>query len=95
MKNIAILHYASPPIIGGVESTIYHHSRLLVREGFKVEVISGRGEKFHPEVLFHRIPEIDSRQPEPSKVGQELAEGKVTRAFGDLVDRLYSLLSKA
>jgi mannosylglucosylglycerate synthase len=94
MKRIAILHYASPPIIGGVESTIYHHSRLLAEAGFKVEVISGRGEKFHPEVVFYRIPEINSRHPLPSAVGQELAEGKVTSAFAELANRLVHQITE-
>jgi len=31
MRRVGILHYAAPPIVGGVESTIYHHARLLAR----------------------------------------------------------------
>jgi mannosylglucosylglycerate synthase len=94
MNKIAILHYASPPIIGGVESTIYHHARLLSEAGFKVEVLAGRGEHFQPLTAFHQIDEIDSRQPEPSKVVQELVKGHVTPAFEDLADRLFHRISE-
>ncbi|MFQ6000100.1 MAG: hypothetical protein ACE5LG_00350 [Anaerolineae bacterium] len=31
MTRVAILHYAAPPIVGSVESTIYHHARVLAQ----------------------------------------------------------------
>lgn len=97
MKRIVILHYAAPPIVGGVESTMYHHARLLVQAGHAVHVIAGRGEPFHPQVVFHHIPEIDSRHPEVLAVGRALARGQVPRDFAllrdNLVDRLRPLLA--
>jgi glycosyltransferase involved in cell wall biosynthesis len=94
LGRVAILHYAAPPIIGGVESTIYHHARLLVKAGIRVEVIAGRGEPFHPEVTFHRIPWIDSRHEEVLALNQSLAIGKVPRQFFQLRDRLIEELGK-
>ena len=72
-KSVAIIHFAAPPIIGGVESTIYHHARLLVEAGYEVTVIAGRGDSFHPQVEVQLIPEIDSRHPFVLDVGKELA----------------------
>lgn len=92
MIRIGILHYAAPPIVGGVESTIYHHARLLVKAGYKVSVIAGRGEAFDAGVPFYGIPEIDSRHPKVLEVGQELAGGQVSAAFKQLRDRLTELL---
>ena len=43
-QSVAILHFAAPPIIGGVESTIYHHARLLAEAGYEITVITGRGD---------------------------------------------------
>jgi glycosyltransferase involved in cell wall biosynthesis len=88
VKRVAILHYAAPPIVGGVESTIYHHARLLAQAGYTVDVIAGRGEPSHPQVAFHHIPEIDSRNPEVLAVGQALAQGEVSPSFALLCDRL-------
>jgi glycosyltransferase involved in cell wall biosynthesis len=88
MKRVSILHYAGPPIIGGVESTIYHHARLLSDAGYKVEVIAGRGEQFHPSVRYRGIPEIDSRHPRVQMVAQQLAEGTLTEDFNRLRDEL-------
>ena len=90
--KVSILHYAAPPIVGGVESTIYHHARLLSRAGFRVEVIAGRGGPFHPDVAFHLLPEADSRHPEVLQVGAALARGEVPSAFHILRDRLAARL---
>jgi glycosyltransferase involved in cell wall biosynthesis len=92
LKCVAILHYAGPPLVGGVEITIYHHARLLAQAGYDVHIIAGRGEPFHPQVTFHHIPEVDSRHPEVLAVGQALAEGQVPPAFTPLRDRLVSRL---
>ena len=93
MKKVAILHYAAPPVVGGVESTIYHHARLLVKYGWGVDVLAGRGGSFHPKVTFHQIPEIDSRHPDVLSVGDELASGYVSPAFQGLTGRLYDRIA--
>jgi glycosyltransferase involved in cell wall biosynthesis len=99
VKTVAILHYAAPPIVGGVEITIYHHARLLTQAGYRVQVIAGRGRSFHPEVGFHLVPEVDSRHPEILAVGGALARGEVPPSFGNLrarlVERLRPLLAAA
>lgn len=89
---IGILHFAGPPIVGGVESTIYHHARLLVEEGYQVAVLAGRGEAFHPGVVYHHIPEINSRHAQVLEAGKSLAEGRVTAEFEALRDRLVEKL---
>ena len=81
VTRVAILHFATPPIVGGVESTIDHHARLLAEVGYEVEVIGGRGAQFSSKVGFHRIPLIDSRHPDVLSVGAALAEGSVTPEF--------------
>jgi glycosyltransferase involved in cell wall biosynthesis len=92
-KNIAIFHYATPPIVGGVESTIYHHARLLIQSGYDVSIITGRGEAFHPSMSFHLIPEIDSRHPRVLEVGELLSQGKISSQFESLRDLLITRLS--
>jgi glycosyltransferase involved in cell wall biosynthesis len=96
IKKVAMLHFAAPPVVGGVESTIFHHARLLAEAGYAVHVIAGRGEVFHPKVQFHHLPELDSRHPTVLEIGEALAGGAVPdkfTAFRDhLVDVLGSLL---
>ncbi len=96
VKRIAVLHYTGPPIVGGVEVTIYHHARLLAARGYHVHIIAGRGETFHPQVTFHHVPEVDSRHPQVLDIGRALAQGDIPPAFYTLRDhiahRLRSLL---
>lgn len=93
--HVSILHYAAPPIVGGVESTIFHHARLLNQAGYEVSIIAGRGESFDEEIPYLPIPEIDSRHPEVMQVGSELAQGDITEQFFQLRDRLYASLSSS
>jgi glycosyltransferase involved in cell wall biosynthesis len=86
--TIAILHYSGPPIVGGVENTVYHHSRLLAEAGYVVQVIAGRGEAFHPQVVFQTLPELDSRHAEVLAVKGELDRGQVSPHFHDLCARI-------
>jgi glycosyltransferase involved in cell wall biosynthesis len=92
--KISILHYATPPIVGGVESTIYHHSRLLSQAGYQVDVISGKGEQFNQEIALHLIPEIGSRYKSISEINQRLSRGEIPDEFINLRDILYQELSK-
>ena len=51
--RIALLHYSSPPIVGGVESVLAHHARLLANDGHEVTILAGRGENYD-----QRIPAV-------------------------------------
>ncbi len=42
--KIDLLHYSAPPIVGGVESVISHHARLMSKAGHPVRIIAGRGD---------------------------------------------------
>ena len=42
-RRVAILHYAAPPLIGGVEATMADHARLLAARGYAVRLVAGRG----------------------------------------------------
>jgi mannosylglucosylglycerate synthase len=92
MKTVAILHYAAPPGVGGVESTISHHARLLADEGYRVRVIAGVGEPFDPRVALHLVPEIGSRHPEVLALAEELRGGGCSPAFHTFCDRLAAKL---
>ncbi len=82
-KSIAILHYSAPPVVGGVEAVIEAHARLLVRAGYQVTVVAGRGQgnALPDGTRFEQIPEIDSQHPEILQISQELEKGRVPEAF--------------
>lgn len=95
VSRIAILHYASPPAVGGVESIIAHHARGLVDRGISVRVISGEGGVFDERVETHLHPLFGSRDPRILAVKQELDQGLVSEAFIRLVGEIQALLDPA
>ncbi len=92
MKNIAMLHYAAPPTIGGVEVTIYHHARLCADAGCAVRVLAGRVAPFYEGVDSREIPLLGSRHDRVAKVNAELAQGAVTNEFTTLCEEIYAEL---
>jgi hypothetical protein len=95
--KIAILHYASYPVIGGVESIMATHARLLESAGHEPYILTGRGD---PEALGLRgmvIPELDSRHPDilRAQVGMLSGDSSSETALHDWADAIHSLLLDA
>jgi len=91
-SRIAILHYASPPGIGGVESTIGHHARKLVELGYAIRVISGMGDSCDRRIETVIHPLFGSRDAQIVATKQELDIGIVSSAFESLVSEIEALL---
>jgi glycosyltransferase involved in cell wall biosynthesis len=88
--SVAILHYTAPPVVGGVESVLGQHARLLVQAGFPVQIIAGRGEELDPKIPFLCIPQADSRHPQVLEVKADLDQGIVSPKFAELTEALTS-----
>ncbi len=93
--RVALLHYATPPVVGGVEQTIYYHAREMARAGYVVRVLTGDGEPFDPHIQVTVVPTLSSRHPDVLAVKEQLDRGDVTPDFVALRDKLKSLLSDA
>jgi glycosyltransferase involved in cell wall biosynthesis len=92
--NIGLLHYAAPPVVGGVESVLGQHARLMADAGHNVRIIAGRGAQVDPRVPFLLLPLADSRHPEVLAVKASLDEGHIPTGFGDLVEVLAQSLAQ-
>jgi len=90
--NIAILHYSAPPIVGGVESVIGHHARLMTSAGHTVRILAGRGASILPGVQFVETPLFDSRHPEILKIKRDLDAGNVPESFNETTRIIAELL---
>jgi glycosyltransferase involved in cell wall biosynthesis len=75
------MHYSAPPVVGGVESVIGHHARLLEAAGHFVRILAGRGEAVLPGIEFVEIPLLSSSHPEILAIKSELDAGRVPEAF--------------
>jgi hypothetical protein len=93
--TIAILHYAGPPGIGGVETTIAAHARVMAADGLQVRLISGHSEFVLPGGTVLNTADLGSRGEQVARVTQELARGLVSPAFERLVERLAEWLAEA
>ena len=76
-------------MLGGVESVLAAHARLLRGAGYECRVVCGRGEGTV-------VPELDSRHPEVEALTEELAAGRPQpAAFDGLRERLRAGLGAA
>lgn len=92
MKCIALLHFAGPPTVGGVEGTLLQHARLMADAGYAVRLVAGTGKPFDDRVESVVVPELGSRHPDVLALKKELDAGKVTPQFATLRDRIVSRL---
>ena len=90
--NIAILHYSVPPIVGGVESVIAHHARLMSTDGHAVRLIAARGDALSEQIPLIAMPLADSRHERVLHVKEQLDRGEVTNDFETLRDELAKQL---
>jgi|SRR5688572_13562999 len=95
MTKVALLHYSAPPIVGGVESVLGQHARLIADAGHHVRIVAGRGEQTDPRIPFIPLPLADSRHPDVLSVKAELDMGHVPPKFTELVDSLTANLNEA
>ena len=93
--RIGILHYSAPPVIGGVESVMHTHARLLVEAGYPTAILAGAGAQASlpagAELLL--IPEVHSQHPQILEISRELEAGYVPSSFEGIVARLSEALS--
>lgn len=88
MTKVALLHYSAPPIVGGVESVLGHHARLMADAGHQVQIVAGRGAQTDPRIPFIHLPLADSRHPEVLALKAELDSGILPKKFNRIVDTL-------
>ena len=86
--KIALMHYSSPPIVGGVESVLAQHARLMTKAGHNVIILAGRGKTFDPRIPVHLLPRLDSRHAEVMKVKRDLDKGNAISTFDELRDQI-------
>src|SRR4026208_1160418 len=93
--NIAILHYSVPPVVGGVESVIAHHARLMSVDGHCVRLIAARGESLNEQVPLIRIPLADSLHERIVTMKEHLNHGNLPQDFKMVRDELALKLQTA
>ncbi len=75
--HVVLLHYAAPPVIGGVEHVLARHADLMADAGHRVTVVAGRGMPWDPRIALQLVAHVDSRHPEILAVKADLDQGVV------------------
>lgn len=91
--KIVLLHYSSPPVVGGVEEVMKQQALLFHRLGHKVKVISGKGESLSREFPTTIDPIFSSLNPNVDLALKELKAGRNDR-FKYVGDVIYEHLKK-
>jgi mannosylglucosylglycerate synthase len=93
--HIALIHYSAPPIVGGVESVLAQHARLMAHAGHTVRILAARGESFSDQIRFVPLPLIDSRHVHVLAAKAQLDRGVVPADFEPLTAEITRDLQAA
>lgn len=91
-SKIAILHFSSPPVVGGVENVIYQHARLLHSAGFDVTILSGRGASIGTDIHYQKIPLFDAKHANILAIHQDLDQGIIPGKFEKITSTIKETL---
>jgi len=86
--KIAIIHYTSWPVIGGVESVIRQHAQLMSKHGHEVAILCGEGTAFAKEIPTVVVTELDSRDSYVRTAQREAYDGRPGQAYFRLLEKL-------
>ena len=96
MKKIALMHFAYPPNIGGVEGMVKEHAEILTNLGYDVTIITGSGEEKNPAIKLVVIPELQSVLSfNPFLQEKILDKGVIDDDFYKLADTIDQGLERA
>lgn len=90
--RISLLHYSSLPVVGGVESVLAHHARLMSNAGHTVTVLTGRGFAFNERIPVRILPHLSSRDPQVMEAKKALDAGRQSSEFDRLCEQIRAEL---
>lgn len=93
--HIAILHYAAPPVIGGVESVLEQHARLFVQAGHRVRIVAAKGGAACAPADFYTFPLVGSQHEAILSAKKQLDQGVVPDDFEHLVETITRQMGEA
>lgn len=93
--KVALLHYSAPPVVGGVETVLAQHARLMADAGHEVTIIAGRGGQFDPRIRFVSLPLVDSRHPDILAAKARLDQGIAPDNFRALTEAIFDEIAPA
>lgn len=93
--RITLLHYAAPPVVGGVENVLAAQANVLADHDHQVRVLAARGAAWRDDIPVQILPLADSTHPLVLQVKESLDAGTVPASFGALQAQLEEELRAA
>jgi len=84
--NVAFLHYAYPPAIGGVERVVEQQALLCAQHGHQVRVFARDGESIHPNIQVIPTRLLQPDHPLTSAADRSLHDFRTNGAFETCVE---------
>ncbi|MBN2279152.1 MAG: glycosyltransferase [Candidatus Marinimicrobia bacterium] len=75
IKQVVMLHYAVPPVVGGVEFMIEPLCSLFTKNGWHVSLIAGKGNISRPNIQTTLLPELNPEHPVIQRLQENLKTG--------------------
>lgn len=94
MKSIALLHFAYPPNIGGVEILMREHATILASLGYEMSILTGSGSSQNPQIKVTVIPELQSIQSFDAELQKKIAAGIIDDDFQALSHKIQTILTR-
>ncbi len=95
MKKIAILHYAYPPNIGGVERLIKEQANILADLGHDVLILTGSGEENNKKIKIVTADRLQSVLVlDPDLYKKIVEDGIIDNQFYDLASKIKTVLDQ-
>ncbi|RKY61425.1 MAG: hypothetical protein DRP96_03225 [Candidatus Neomarinimicrobiota bacterium] len=91
LKQIIIVHYTLPPIVGGVENMIGPQAEAFAEQGYMVTLLTGEGKVEGNNIKTSTIPEFNPKNPHIQKIQRVLKFGSLPE---DYEFRLHNLEKK-
>ena len=93
--KIALVHYAYPPVIGGVEFVMEQQAALFVRRGHSVKIVAGRAENNLDGITVDEIVELLPANPRNECSQSEISSNGPAPAYEQLKTYLKERLGEA
>jgi mannosylglucosylglycerate synthase len=94
-KKVALVHFAYPPNVGGVEILVKEHADFLISKGFMVKILTGSGKDDQGRIKVvqnDKFASLGEYRPEMQE--SVLSKGIINDSFMGLAKDIESVLEK-
>ncbi|RKY43670.1 MAG: hypothetical protein DRP92_00825 [Candidatus Neomarinimicrobiota bacterium] len=81
MKQVVIMHYTLPPVVGGVETILGPFAEIFAENGYLVTMLTGEGKVENHNIKTCTIPELSPNHPAIRNIQRVLKMGSLPENY--------------